>query len=135
MYDGGHLKGSFEAVSGHSEHVTTRIREQNSLDHDLHTFSKQLWREKLAQLKQLKGEPACEIECAPAEVEATCIEAVAGIEKTHNVLFDSDEFRSVAGAHRFKCPVVPTPLNTDNYTRGPLSRDFQHQQHFCYGGD
>lgn len=130
MHEQGNLIGSIEAASGHSEHVTKRIQEQNSLDHEVHRFSKELWNEQLAQLKNLEGEPACEIECGAAEVMSTCIETVADLEKEHGILFDSDEFRSIAGAQRFRCSFVPKRSDENSDIRGPLSSP--SKQYFCY---
>ena len=90
-------------ASGHSPRVSQYVRERNSLDDELHAFSSELWEKRWNRLRELEGEPQCEIVCPEEKLKQLCSQAADEIITRLGVSFDSDEFKAEAGALIMEC--------------------------------
>ena len=92
-----------DAASGHSLRVSQAVRKQNSLDEELHSYSSELWEAQWTRLRELEGEPLCNVACPAELLEKLCHHGATVKMNEIGDSFDSDAFRASGGPLSMRC--------------------------------
>jgi hypothetical protein len=123
-------------AGNHSPRVSDYVRRRNSLDYDLHEWSKTLWKKQWGALLEQEGQPTCEINCPPEQAEELCRSNYESTKKEiastylelnpdlkYDLAWDSDDVFAEAGPVMLKCkPVITGGYGVRCFPRQPHSQ-------------